>query len=79
MANNPSDKLHTLQDILIDEMIRRIQSGEATAADLGAARQLLRDNGVQAAVTDESPIANLVKSLPFEDEADQVKVFNKAV
>ncbi len=72
--SDPSERLHNLQDILIDEMIRRIQTGEATAADLSAARQMLKDNGVQVQVTEESPFKTLVDTLPFEDEADQIKL-----
>ncbi len=72
--SDPSERLHNLQDILIDEMIRRIQTGEATAADLSAARQMLKDNGVQVQVTEESPFKTLVDALPFEDEADQIKL-----
>jgi hypothetical protein len=66
------DKLNQLQEILIDEMIRRISTGEATAADLGAARQLLRDNGIQAVAQEGSPLHDLVTSLPFQDEADKI-------
>lgn len=72
--NNPAERLHNLQDILIDEMIRRIKTGEATAADLGAARQMLKDNGIQAVTTDESPMLELVNSLPFDDDSEPIKV-----
>ncbi len=69
-----TQKINNLQDILIDEMIRRVQSGEATAADLSVARQMLKDNGIQVQVTEESPFKTLVDALPFEDEADQIKI-----
>lgn len=69
-----TEKINNLQDILIDEMIRRVQSGEATAADLSVARQMLKDNGIQVQVTEESPFKTLVDALPFEDEADQIKI-----
>ena len=71
MSDN-SKKLHALQDILIDEFISRIQSGEASPSDLNAARQLLKDNGVHAALKPDNPLANLVAGLPFEDESDRV-------
>lgn len=68
-------KLHGLQDMLIDEFIRRIESGEASPSDLNAARQLLKDNGVSAVVTNDNPMADLVSILPFEDEGvDKVAV-----
>ena len=70
--SDPSERLHTLQDVLIDEMLRRIKTGEATAADLGAARQLLKDNGVQAVASQKSPMLELVNSLPFDDDSEPI-------
>lgn len=67
-----AEKLNALQDILIDEFIARINSGEATPSDLNAARQLLKDNGIHAQVTKENPLGNLVDMLPFRDEAEPV-------
>ena len=63
-----ADKLNNLQDLLIDEFIRRIESGDASPSDLNAARQLLKDNDVHASVQDDNPMANLVSILPFNDE-----------
>ncbi len=62
-----SQKLDLLQDILIDEFIERIKSGEATPSDLNAARQMLKDNGVQCQVSDANPASDLMSLLPFED------------
>ena len=67
-----SKKLHQLQDILIDEFIGRIQSGEASPSDLNAARQLLKENGIHAALKPDNPLANLVAGLPFDDESDRI-------
>lgn len=72
--SDPSERLHDLQDILIDEMIRRIKTGEATAADLSAARQMLKDNGIQAVATDDSPMLELVNSLPFDDDSEPIRI-----
>tara|TARA_R110000772_G_scaffold87248_1_gene182129 strand:- start:353 stop:580 length:228 start_codon:yes stop_codon:yes gene_type:complete len=63
-----TDKLYGLQDLLIDEFINRIQSGEASPSDLNAARQLLKDNQISATITSNNPMANLVSILPFDDE-----------
>ena len=63
-----SEKLNELQDILIDEFILRIKSGEAAPADLSAARQLLKDNGISAMAVADSPLEELCKVLPFNDE-----------
>ena len=67
-----TDKLYSLQDLLISEFIQRIQSGEASPSDLNAARQLLKDNGIHAQVTNENPLGNLVDMLPFRDESEHI-------
>tara|TARA_X000000950_G_C13771444_1_gene601208 strand:- start:872 stop:1111 length:240 start_codon:yes stop_codon:yes gene_type:complete len=72
--SDKTNKLNALQDILIDEFIERINSGAATPSDLNAARQLLKDNGIHAQVTNENPLGNLVDLLPFRDEADHIKL-----
>tara|TARA_R100001440_G_C2501814_1_gene116656 strand:+ start:436 stop:672 length:237 start_codon:yes stop_codon:yes gene_type:complete len=61
-------RLHELQDILIDEFTQRIKSGSATPSDLNAARQLLKDNNISATLTNDNPMNDLVKVLPFNDE-----------
>ena len=68
-----SEKLHGLQDLLIDEFITRIQSGEATPSDLNAARQLLKDNGIHAQVEANNPLNDLIKVLPFRGEDEIIK------
>ena len=67
-----SKKLYNLQDLLIDEFIQRIESGEASPSDLNACRQLLKDNNIHAAVSDANPMADLVSMLPFDDVTDRV-------
>ena len=44
--SDKTEKLYSLQDILINEFIERIESGAASPSDLNAARQLLKDNGI---------------------------------
>ncbi len=66
-----TERLHTMQGLLIDEFIRRIESGEATPSDLNAARQLLKDNGVHAQIKNDNPLLKLVENLPFEDVTDR--------
>lgn len=68
MSVDNQDKLNLLQDLLIEEFIVRIRSGEASAAELSSARQLLKDNNISAIMSDDSPLAELVKSLPFHDK-----------
>ena len=63
--SDKSLKLNNLQDILIDEFISRITSGNATPSDLNAARQMLKDNNISATLTNDNPMNELVKVLPF--------------
>jgi ABC-type Zn uptake system ZnuABC Zn-binding protein ZnuA len=63
-----SDKLYELQDLLIEEFLLRVKSGEASTADLSTVRQFLKDNNVSAVVTESSPLHELVNSLPFHDD-----------
>lgn len=67
-----TDKLYSLQDLLIEEFINRIQSGEASPSDLNAARQLLKDNSINAQVTNDNPLGNLVDMLPFRDDSEHI-------
>lgn len=65
---NRALKMEGLQDLLIDEFIQQIKSGESSPALLNAARQMLKDNGIYATVTKSSPLGELVNLLPFRDE-----------
>ena len=69
MSNKASSELlQTLHTLLISELVNRIQSGEATPADLNVARQMLRDNSIDCAAVEGAPILKLVENLPFIDE-----------
>jgi hypothetical protein len=72
--SDKTEKLYSLQDILINEFIERIESGAASPSDLNAARQLLKDNGIHAQVTNENPLGNLVDMLPFRDDSEHIKI-----
>ncbi len=68
------EKLELLHGLLIDEFIGRIQNGEAEPSTLNAARQLLKDNSVDAVITDDSPLNRLSKMvLPFDSEENRTK------
>ena len=77
--SDKATKLHNLQDILIDEFIQRIERGNATPSDLNAARQMLKDNNISATLTNDNPMNDLVKVLPFNDEGVDkvVKAYNE--
>lgn len=63
------EKLEALHGLLTEEFITRIKSGEAEPSLLSAARQFLKDNSVDAVVTEDSPLNRLTGLvLPFEDD-----------
>lgn len=70
MANQIEQNLDTLQDLLVTTLIERIKSGDANAAELNTARQLLKDNCIQvdskyAEALPEGELANLSDLMPF--------------
>lgn len=64
------ERLEALHDALASALAERIASGEATAADLGVARQFLKDNNIDAIPTKGTPLSKLKDSLPFTDPPD---------
>jgi hypothetical protein len=63
--------LESLHGLLIEELIGRIQGGEATPSDLNVARQLLRDNQIDCAAIEGAPILKLAENLPFSDDEEE--------
>ena len=63
------DLLADLHNEVALDLLRREQSGEATSQELSDAVKFLKDNNIEAQMTENSPLANLVDSLPvFDDE-----------
>jgi hypothetical protein len=63
------DLMEVLHRTLAENLLSRIQDPDAKSADLNVARQFLKDNGIDALPVDNSPLSELVKSLPdFNDE-----------
>ena len=64
------DKLEQLHEVVTEELLARVRSGEATSAELSVAVKFLKDNGASHdVITSESPMASLLKELPFEEAA----------
>ena len=74
MANKKNideDILRQLNDAMVNELLRKIREGEATAADLSVARQYLKDVNFGAVPDKHQPTADLGKALPFSaDDTD---------
>ena len=68
------DQLQTLHIRLTEELLQRIESGEAKPADLNVARQLLKDNGIEAIPVDDSPLKKLLYTLPQPKDVKEFPV-----
>lgn len=64
----PKDVMEALHVAVAQDLLSKINSGEASAAELSAAIKFLKDNGIEALATEGSPLGNLVDSLPFNVE-----------
>lgn len=65
MTAASEDVLKSLHNALAQDLLRRLQSGEATAADLNVVRQFLKDNNISADGAKSPLLGALVDSLPF--------------
>jgi hypothetical protein len=68
-----ADTRDILADILDESarlLLNRIKAGEATAADLNVARQLLKDNGINAIPTKDNGLGQLARQLPFQSSTE---------
>jgi len=63
--------LGDLHEAIATELMKRIQSGEATSAELSAAIKFLKDNEITAVPTHDNPLGQMLdsleKRLPFAD------------
>jgi hypothetical protein len=62
--------LEELHSALVSTLLEKIRAGEATAADFGVARQLLKDNGIDCSPSKGSPMTKLYEILPFDPARD---------
>lgn len=62
---SPHETLSTLHTAVAQELLDRIQSGEAKPADLAVAVKFLKDNNIEALPVDNTPLKSLIDSIPF--------------
>jgi len=67
MENN---KLNNLYDAVADELLAKIQSGEAKPADLAVAVKFLKDNDITAIPINDNALQQLMESMPFPSDKD---------
>ena len=62
------DVLNELHESVTKELLERVKSGQATSAELSVAVKFLKDNGASSdVIMADSPMANLLTGLPFEE------------
>ena len=62
------DKLLELHSILAEQLLKKVKAEYVKASDLNVARQFLRDNGIDAVPTDDSPLQKLIDEMPFNEK-----------
>ena len=67
MAEDIKKVFENLHESLVASLLNKVQSGEATAAELNVARQMLKDNGIDMMARRGSPLSKLADVLPFKD------------
>ncbi len=70
----PESALAALHNELTKAFTDRVRSGEASPADLNAARQFLKDNGIACEPDNNPEMQELVKSIPTTDDLDDMVI-----
>ena len=61
------DKFNELHNILTEELLSRIKSGEASTQDLKAAIDWLKQNDITGVAVEGSPLSKLARIIPDVD------------
>ena len=61
------DKFNELHNLVTEDFLRRVRSGEATTQDLKAACDWLKTNDITGVAYDGSPLDQLAKVIPNVD------------
>lgn len=67
---NHKELLEKLYNVTLSELIARIESGTASPSDLNVARQMLKDNNIDAFTVNqpaENGVKRLTEVLPFDE------------
>ena len=69
MSTSTKDAMESLHKMLAETLIDRMKDPDVKAGDLNVARQFLKDNHIEGMAVENSPLADLVKTLPdFNDD-----------
>ena len=67
MNKAAEDKFNELHNLVTDEFLKRVRSGEATTQDLKAACDWLKTNDITGVAFDGTPLDKLAKIIPKVD------------
>lgn len=71
-----SEKLKDLHEELAKVLLERVKDPDAKSADLNVARQFLKDNSIDAVPAQGSPLEELIKELPFDENKTKSAIKN---
>ncbi len=78
MKKAAESKFNELHNILTDELLSRIKSGEATTQDLKAAIDWLKQNDITGVAVEGNPLSKLANIIPEVDpELVQQRLYGK--
>ena len=72
MKKATEEQFNELHQLVTDEFLKRVRSGEATTQDLKAACDWLKSNDISGVAYDGNPLSKLAQVLP-EIDPDLVK------
>lgn len=75
MTRASEDILGRLHDQVAQKLLEKIESGEATPAEINAAIKFLQNNGIEAKLTDENSLGKLAAALPEFDDEDHEEAY----
>ena len=64
----PEELLADLHSEVAKDLLNRVKSGEASSQELSVAVKFLKDNNIEAQPVEDSPLAQLIDSIPIFDE-----------
>lgn len=79
VSDKAKEVLSKLHDAVAEELLSRIEGGDATPADLSVAVKFLKDNDVSAALDKGAPIFNLAMALPFAEPSSPKSIEIKGI
>ena len=74
------DKFNLLHQIVTEELLARIQSGEASTQDLKAAIEWLHKNDITGVAVEGNPLSKLANIMPeIDPEMVQQRLYGKRI